>query len=150
LGQIIITVEVPIDTANGTTFTNTATITSTETNPVTTSETTTIESKPVLAISKDVQTTHYPAQPGDTATYTITYGNTGNLTSTNTFIVDAIPQNTRFIVGSVTAPSGVTVQYSSDNGATWTYTPVAGSDGTDPNVTHIKWTVGSLAPRCKK
>ncbi|MCI4463267.1 MAG: DUF11 domain-containing protein, partial [Caldisericum sp.] len=146
LGQITVKVEVPIDTPNGTIFTNTATITSTETNPVTTSETTTVESKPVLTISKDVQTTHNPAQPGDIATYTITYGNTGNLTATNTFIVDAIPQNTRFVVGSVTAPSGVTVQYSSDNGATWTYTPVAGSDGTDPNVTHIKWTIGNLNP----
>jgi hypothetical protein len=30
------------------------------------------------------------------------------------------------------------VAFSNDGGATWTYTPVIGSNGTDPAVTHIR------------
>ena len=33
---------------------------------------------------------------------------------------------------------GDDVDFSSDNGATWTYVPVAGADGLDPAVTHVR------------
>ncbi|MGH8370855.1 MAG: hypothetical protein ACRESC_07720, partial [Gammaproteobacteria bacterium] len=42
--------------------------------------------------------------------------------------------------------SAANVTYSSDHGVTWTYTPVAGGDGTDPNVTNLKFSPqGSMA-----
>ncbi|BAL80367.1 DUF7619 domain-containing protein [Caldisericum exile] len=145
-GTITVTVQVPVNTTNGTVFTNNATISSDNTNPVSDSEDTTVLSAPVLTINKTSTMPHNPAQPGDTVTYTITYGNNGNLTAANTFIVDKIPANTKFIVGSVTGEQGVSIEYSNDNGTTWTYTPVDSGDGTDLNVTDIRWTIGSLAP----
>jgi uncharacterized repeat protein (TIGR01451 family) len=87
-----------------------------------------------------------PVQAGGTLTYTIEYWNSGNADATNVIIIDPIPSNTKFVVGSVTSPLGVTVEYSNNNGSTWTYTPVAGGDGTDPNVTHIRWLIVTLSP----
>ncbi|MEF3245299.1 MAG: DUF11 domain-containing protein [Caldisericaceae bacterium] len=144
-GTITITVKVPLDTNNGLLLVNTATIKSSETNPVSDLETTLVKSAPNLVIDKTAQSVNSPPQAKDTLTYSIKYGNTGNLTATNTVITDHIPSNTRFVVGSATQPAGVTVEYSNDNGATWSYTPTAGGDGTDPNVTDIRWNIGILA-----
>jgi len=44
----------------------------------------------------------------------------------------------------VIVEAGVIVQYSNNNGTTWNYNPVDSGDGTDPNVTNIKFFVGTL------
>jgi hypothetical protein len=72
-------------------------------------------------------------------------------------ITDPIPANTALFVNDIggtpagpvsftqgTPSSTLTyappadVSFSSDNGATWTYVPVAGTDGCDPLVTHLR------------
>ena len=62
-------------------------------------------------------------------------------------VVDPIPGGTEFVVGSVTpvsAPPGVTVDYSIDGGRMYGYTPVANANGLDANVTDVRWTWASL------
>ena len=75
------------------------------------------------------------------------------LTDPNPATTLKINDYTDFKVGSVANTLGsltsVTVAYSSDNGATWTYTPASGAGGApagfDRNVTHVRWTfTGSL------
>ena len=89
--------------------------------------------------------------PGSDITYVITFTNTGGSYASSFVITDPIPANTDFKVGSVTTNLGttgltVTVAYSSNNGSTWTYTPVSGAGGApagyDRNVTHVRWTFG--------
>ena len=86
---------------------------------------------------------------GSDLVYSISFSNTGGYFATNFVITDVMPANTDFKVGSVTnnlgtTGLGVTVAYSADNGATFTYTPVSGAGGApagyDRNVTHVRWT----------
>ena len=99
--------------------------------------------------------------PGTDLTYTVTFANGGDTAAQQFVIIDPDPSttlkindNTDFKVGSVTTTlgglTGVTVAYSSDGGATWTYTPASAAGGApagyDRNVTHIRWTfTGTLA-----
>ena len=55
---------------------------------------------PTITLNKsaDVST----AKPGDTITYTLTYGNTGPGDATNLVITDTIPANTTLVPGSIT------------------------------------------------
>ncbi|HET7299472.1 MAG TPA: CshA/CshB family fibrillar adhesin-related protein [Oleiagrimonas sp.] len=114
--------------------------------------------KSVSVVSNPVEgTTNPKALPGATMRYSIIITNQGKGAVDNNQLVvtDAIPVNTDFVVGSVTgsgAGSGVStltpsdISYSDDSGNTWTYTPTAGADGTDPNVTNIKFSPqGSMA-----
>ena len=91
--------------------------------------------------------TNPKAIPGATVEYSIDVSNTGSSTASGVTVVDAIPVNTSFVVGSVgtTPASGPTVEYSNDSGSTWTYTPTDGGDGTDPAVTHCRVTFASIA-----
>ncbi|MFL6333706.1 MAG: hypothetical protein ACJ754_10390 [Pyrinomonadaceae bacterium] len=98
--------------------------------------------------------------PGTQITYTVVFQNAGGspasafvLTDPNPVTTLKINDYTDFKVGSVTNTLGsltsVTVAYSNDNGATWTYTPVSGAGGApagfDRNVTHFRWAfTGSL------
>jgi uncharacterized repeat protein (TIGR01451 family) len=87
--------------------------------------------------------------PGTDLTYTVDYQNLGSSTLTNIVIYDALPAWTQFQVGSTstgTAPAtitGIAVQYSDDNGATWAYAPASGGGGApagyDANVTNVRW-----------
>lgn len=81
-------------------------------------------------------TTNPKAIPGARVTYTLDLGNTGTGSADNVSIVDAIPANTAFRVGSVT--SNGTVVFSSDGGVTWAYVPVPDANGTDLNLTHLQ------------
>jgi uncharacterized repeat protein (TIGR01451 family) len=99
--------------------------------------------------------------PGTDLTYTVAFTNGGDTAAQSFVLTDPDPSttlkindNTDFKVGSVVnvlgGLSGVTVTYSNDNGATWTYTPVSGAGGApagyDRNVTHIRWSFsGALA-----
>jgi len=106
------------------------------------------------------------AIPGSTLRYVITIRNDGAGTADNdtTIVVDQIPPNGSFKVddfnGSLgvgpvgvadgTPSSGLSytysglgsgaddLEFSNDDGATWTYIPVDGGDGTDSSVTHIR------------
>jgi uncharacterized repeat protein (TIGR01451 family) len=78
--------------------------------------------------------------PGSTITYKLTYTNDGFAIARNIGIIDKVPPDyTEYKIGTATGEAIISVQYSSDEGATYTYTPV----GTfvDPNVTNIKWLV---------
>jgi uncharacterized repeat protein (TIGR01451 family) len=66
-----------------------------------------------------------PVQPLQNLTYTITYGNTGASTATNTIVTDAVPANTTFVSAS---PAGQVVTQ-----------PSVGGTGT------VTWNVGSVA-----
>ena len=83
------------------------------------------------------------AIPGARVTYTLDLGNTGTGAADNVSIVDAIPANTSFRVGSVT--SNGAVAYSNDGGVTWAYAPVPDVDGNDANVTHVQVNYALLA-----
>jgi hypothetical protein len=74
---------------------------------------------------------------------------------TSVVILDAIPAFTQYRVGSEdsgTPPagiSGVTVEFSNDGGATWTYVPASGGGAPanfDANVTNVRFVMtGDIA-----
>ena len=87
--------------------------------------------------------------PGTDLTYTVDYQNLGSASLTSIIIYDAVPTWTQFQVGSETsgtAPASVTgiaIEFSDDNGATWAYAPASGGGGApagyDANVTNVRW-----------
>ncbi|MGH9870288.1 MAG: right-handed parallel beta-helix repeat-containing protein [Candidatus Polarisedimenticolia bacterium] len=90
-----------------------------------------------------------PQPPGTELTYAVLMANAGSTTASSLVLQDSIPASTDFKIGSVTTnlgTSGLTasVSYSSDGGATWTYTPASGAGGApagfDGVATHIRWT----------
>ena len=104
--------------------------------------------------------------PGSFVDYSITPTNSGlGTTDAGTlFLIDPVPTNTELFVGDITGvastgpvnftqgstASGLTYTYgglsavgddlsfSNDGGTSFTYVPVAGANGTDPAVTHIR------------
>ncbi|MGI9105272.1 MAG: hypothetical protein ACR2G4_03395 [Pyrinomonadaceae bacterium] len=87
--------------------------------------------------------------PGVDLTYSIAFTNGGGSPAQGLSVIDQIPLNTDYKVGSAAAALGttnltVTITYSDDNGTTYTYTPVGGANGApagyDRQVTHIRWT----------
>jgi hypothetical protein len=103
------------------------------------------------------------AVPGATIAYVVAYdnvttsGGTNNstITASSIVLIDPVPANTDFAVGSVTSnPSaGITVvtEYSNDGGVSWNYTPVSGGGGApagfDRSVTQVRFSLtGSMAP----
>jgi hypothetical protein len=86
--------------------------------------------------------------PGTDLVYTVVFTNDGGQPAQVFIVTDPIPANTDFKVASATTNLGttgltVTVEYSNDNGSTWTYTPVSGGGGAPTNydraVTHVRW-----------
>ncbi len=92
--------------------------------------------------------------PGTDLTYTITITNAGSEEGVNVVTVDSLATEVEFKLGSVVnnlpAGVGVTVEYSDDNGATWTYTPVSAGcsapAGYDACVTHVRWSLQNNLP----
>src|SRR5215213_4630367 len=103
---------------------------------------------PSIALAKSVSPTG-TVLPGVDLTYTIAFSNGGGAPASSFVLLDPVPANTDFKVGSVTTTLGTTgltvvVAYSNDSGATWTYTPASGAGGApagyDRTVTHVRWT----------
>ena len=128
--------------------------------------------KPVISLAKSVQTIYDPyngasnpkAIPGSILEYIIEAKNDGNLAADNNSIKisDLIPANTRLCVsnvGSCKAPyfvdgspsSGLSLAgtaYSNNNGASFTYSPVADGDGADSNVSNLRSSMnGAFQPK---
>ena len=103
---------------------------------------------PSVELVKGVNPSGASLQPGTDLSYTVTFTNSGASYARSLVISDPIPTSTDFKVGSESRDLGTTglsvaVSYSSDNGVTWTYTPVSGGggapEGYDRNVTTIRW-----------
>lgn len=98
--------------------------------------------------------------PGTDLTYTLQFGNAGEGMAAAVVVVDSLPAQVLFKVGSVqqTLPTGITatVAYSSDSGASWTYVPgtspctpavpVTVPAGYDACVNRIRWTLAGSLP----
>jgi hypothetical protein len=125
-----------------------------------------VNAKSVAIFSDPVNGTTNPKNiPGALQTYTVRVTNqgAGALDNNSALVVDAVPLNTKLFVGNLGAPgsgpvlftngapsSGLTwtftalnsatddLEFSNDNGATWTYTPTADADGCDVAVTTIR------------
>ncbi len=97
-----------------------------------------------------VPATVFPkAIPGARVQYTIDIQNTGATSANAVTVVDEIPTNSYFVVGSVssTQPGGttVTLDYADDEPPTWGYVPVDGGDGSDQTVTYVRATFDPVA-----
>jgi len=114
----------------------------------------TISMSPLLLLSKGVDLAN--AAPGQDFTYTIVATTAAGLSETTALVlVDPVPADMGFQIGSVTFDPGstsltVTVQYSNDNGATWTYVPGTGECNAplqyDYCVTHVRWELSGTMP----
>jgi hypothetical protein len=102
--------------------------------------------------------------PGAIVEYLVTVSNSGGVSDNNSVVIsDPIVNTTKLLVADLvsagsgpvafangTTSSGLTytftslasntddIEFSNDNGTTWTYTPVVGPDGSDTNVTNIR------------
>ncbi len=87
------------------------------------------------------------AIPGATVGYQVLVTNTGTVAADNVEVIDSVPANSSFLVGSIsTVPAaGAVVSYSNDGGTTWVYGPVAGANGTDPAVTGVRVVFATVA-----
>jgi hypothetical protein len=94
--------------------------------------------------------------PGADLTYTVAFTNNGGQAAQVFIIMDPVPANTDFKVGSVSTVLGTTgltvaVAYSNNNGTTYTYTPVSAGGGApagyDRNVTNVRWIFGNNLPQ---
>jgi uncharacterized repeat protein (TIGR01451 family) len=107
-----------------------------------------------LTLLKSADRVNVP--PGEDITYTVDASNGASLTPASAVVVtDPIPAFAGFKVGSATfAPGTSTLSgapvYSSDNGSTWTYTPVSGGcaapAGYDFCVTNVRWIMTGTMP----
>lgn len=115
--------------------------------------------------SEGVNSTNPKALPGATLEYAVAINNSSgfSVTANSMSITDATPAKAKLVVSDIngtgsgpvrfvdgststglsyafTALASTTdaVEFSKDNGATWTYTPVAGTAGPDPLVTNIR------------
>ncbi|MEK7725340.1 MAG: hypothetical protein AAB336_13390, partial [Acidobacteriota bacterium] len=100
-----------------------------------------------------------PAQlPETDITFQIAFNNTGGQGASNLRIVDGIPDNMDYKIGTATVSSGIsfTIEFSSDYNplsptlATWVYTPVSqgggASIGYDRLVKAIRWSANAAIP----
>jgi len=113
--------------------------------------------RPNLMMAKAVNPPGMPL-PGTELTYTATVTNAGNAPASGLAVLDSIPPELEFKVGTATdsLPAGLStlIEYSNDGGASWTYAPISGGCGApvdyDACVTHLRWTflndLGHVAP----
>jgi uncharacterized repeat protein (TIGR01451 family) len=110
---------------------------------------------PLLTLVKSVSPAG-PQPPGIDLDYSVTFANTGGDLAHDVVVIDPIPADTDFKIGSAATSLGTTglsvgVSYSDDGGLSWGWTPTSGAGGApsgyDRTVTHVRWTfVGTLSP----
>lgn len=131
-----------------------------------TGEDITLVSRPNIVLTKSCATPSdcetASQMPGTDLTFKIQFTNSGGQSASGIIIVDGVPSNMDFKVGTAATNLGTTgltvnIQYSNDYvssnpaTATWTYTPVSAgggaSAGYDRNVKAVRWrvTAGSLS-----
>jgi uncharacterized repeat protein (TIGR01451 family) len=109
---------------------------------------------PLLALAKNVDLAN--AAPGQDLTYTIVATTAAGLSdATALVVVDPVPSDVGFQIGSVTFDPGTTsltasVLFSDDNGLSWTYLPGTGACSAPPQydycVTHVRWELSGTMP----
>jgi uncharacterized repeat protein (TIGR01451 family) len=109
---------------------------------------------PLLSLSKNVDLAN--AAPGQDLTYTIVATTAAGLSdATALVVVDPVPSDVGFQIGSVTFDPGSTsltaaIQYSDDNGVSWAYVPGNGGCNAplqyDYCVTHVRWELSGTMP----
>lgn len=153
--DVIVQISIPAGVTLGTVETGTISATGQATGATDTAVDVTTIVAGSLVLTKSVN----PAGaqlPGTELTYRTDYSNVGTADLTSIVIYDAIPAWTQYRVGSAVsgtlAPGigGITIEFSNDGGATWTYVPVSGGGGApanfDGNVTNVRWALsGNLA-----
>jgi trimeric autotransporter adhesin len=112
-----------------------------------------VQSSPSMTLLKSVSPGG-ARPPGTDLAYSVVFTNTAGTPAIDPVVVDTVPANTDFKVGSVTTNLGtsgltVVVAYSNDGGTTWAYVPAGGAGGApagyDRTVTNVRWTLtGSL------
>ncbi|RKZ62140.1 MAG: hypothetical protein DRQ44_11225, partial [Gammaproteobacteria bacterium] len=106
-GSVTLTVLVDTPLDNGTTISNSATLESDQTAPVSTSHELAVQSTPVLTLTKTADKA--VVSPGDTITYTLSFANAGNANASGGVLKDTIPTNTTFVsaTGGGTEAGGI-------------------------------------------
>lgn len=94
--QLVVKTDSPLDF--GTVITNTVTIDSDETTPKQASVVVPIDSSPIFTLIKSDDPD--PVLAGGIITYTIEYGNSGNMNATNVVVSDPVPTNTTYVADS--------------------------------------------------
>jgi uncharacterized repeat protein (TIGR01451 family) len=159
-----VTVTVTVAAAAAPSVTNTASVSSSATfDPTSSNDSSSVTTNVVyFKLDKSYTLGGPNPTPGTDINYTVVFSNLGGGALQNIVLVDPdststlkINDNTDFKVGSVSTNLGTTgltvvVAYSSDGGATFTYTPVSGGGGApvgyDRNVTHVRWSfTGTLS-----
>lgn len=167
-GSVTLTFTVTIPAGAGGTYQNPATATYTDPKRTVSNGTTTASYNSAGSTGEDINVVSSPnvelvksvspggtQLPGTDLAYSIAFTNTGGRAAQSLVIMDPIPNNTDFKVGSVTNNLGTTgltvvVAYSNNSGSTYVYTPVSGGGGApagyDRNVTNVRWTfTGNLS-----
>ncbi len=114
--------------------------------------------QPLLTLVKSVDPAGDQA-PGTDLAYSVVFANTGGADAYAVSVLDAVPANSDYRVGSAIFAAGSTgltaeIEYSGDGGATWDYVPVSEGGGAPPGydrlATTIRWvftgTLGSVPP----
>ena len=78
---------------------------------------------------------------GNDIVYDFDLYNNGGAPATGAVMTDRIPANTQYVVGSA-APAAT---FSNNNAASFTYVPPGAPGTVDPAVTHVRFTIGTMA-----
>jgi|GEM_PF-6046619 len=114
-GSMTVTLKTPAPIANGTVLTNTASLDSNETDPVSATRATTLSSAPALSIEKSANVA--VATPGNTITYTVKVTNNGTDAAKDVTLNDVLPQGfttldsgaSKLVIGLGTIAAGASV-----------------------------------------
>ena len=153
--DVVVQISIPGGVATGTVETGTITVTGSGTGATDNALDVTTIGAGNLVLNKSVNPSGDQA-PGTELTYRTDYSNVGTADLTTIVVYDAIPAWTQYRVGSAAAGTlapgiaGITIEFSDDGGATWTYVPVDGGGGApagfDADLTNVRWILnGTLA-----
>ncbi len=165
MSRFSFTIPIPSGVSNGDLITATATLTgvgTSEFNPSFSINVGKPDVKLVKSCPSPANCTTASQPPGTDITFKIEFSNNGFAPASNLAVVDRIPTNTDYKIGSAALNLGTTglttvIEYSDDydasnpSAATWTYVPVSGAGGADAGydglVKAVRWrvTAGNLS-----